>query len=101
MLVSGVSYSVPFCLQMEVLGPLEAVAKRFKEQYKTLATALDATRHELPVQGIHMQGSGQELLGRNSLAVWHCLSRKEPQGSHAPYSRCLYPGVVLEPMWNK
>ncbi|XP_075808483.1 HAUS augmin-like complex subunit 8 isoform X3 [Microtus pennsylvanicus] len=48
--------------QMEVLGPLEAVAKRFKEQYKTLATALDATRHELPVQGIHMQGSGQELL---------------------------------------
>ncbi|XP_075808214.1 HAUS augmin-like complex subunit 8 [Microtus pennsylvanicus] len=48
--------------QMEVLGPLEAVAKRFKEQYKTLATALDATRHELPMQGIHMQGSGQELL---------------------------------------
>lgn len=48
--------------QMEVLGPLEAVAKRFKEQYKTLATALDATRHELPVQGIHMRGSGQELL---------------------------------------
>ena len=39
MLVSGVSYSVPFCLQMEVLGPLEA--KRFKEQYKTMATALD------------------------------------------------------------
>ena len=99
--MSGESYSVPFCLQMEVLGPLEAVAKRFKEQYKTLATALDATRHELPMQGIHMQGSGQELLGRNSLAVWHCLSRKEPQGSHAPYSRCLYPGVVLEPVWNK
>ena len=99
--MSGESYSVPFCLQMEVLGPLEAVAKRFKEQYKTLATALDATRYELPMQGIHMQGSGQELLGRNSLAVWHCLSRKEPQGSHAPYSRCLYPGVVLEPMWNK
>ena len=101
MRVSGVSYSVSFCLQMEVLGPLEAVAKCFKEQYKTLATALDATRHELPVQGIHMQGSGQELLGRNSLAVWHWLSRKEPQGSHAPYSRCLYPGVVLEPVWNK
>ncbi|XP_026634294.1 HAUS augmin-like complex subunit 8 [Microtus ochrogaster] len=48
--------------QMEVLGLLEAVAKCFKEQYKTLATALDATRHELPVKGIHMQGSGQELL---------------------------------------
>lgn len=48
--------------QMEVLGPFQAVAKHFKEQYKTLATALDTTRHELPVQAIHMQGSGQELL---------------------------------------
>ncbi|KAM7320512.1 hypothetical protein ACRRTK_020955 [Alexandromys fortis] len=47
---------------MEVLGPLQAVAKPFKEQYKTLATALDTTRHELPVQAIHMQGCGQELL---------------------------------------
>ncbi|XP_041495122.1 HAUS augmin-like complex subunit 8 [Microtus oregoni] len=48
--------------QMEVLGPLQAVAKLFKEQYDTLATALDTTRHELPEQAIHMQGSGQELL---------------------------------------
>lgn len=48
--------------QIEALTPFQAVAERFKEQYKTLATALDATRHELPVRGIHMQGSGQELL---------------------------------------
>ncbi|KAL1773183.1 HAUS augmin-like complex subunit 8 isoform X1 [Sigmodon hispidus] len=48
--------------QMEVLGPFQAVAELFKEQYKTLATALDTTRHELPVQAIHMQRSGQELL---------------------------------------
>ena len=43
MRVNGVFYTVPFCLQMEVLGPLEAVAKCFREQYKTMATALDAT----------------------------------------------------------
>ncbi|KAL6054658.1 hypothetical protein STEG23_035349, partial [Scotinomys teguina] len=48
--------------QMEVLGPFQAVAERFKEQYKTLATALDTTRHELPMQAVHMQGSGQKLL---------------------------------------
>ncbi|XP_042118560.2 HAUS augmin-like complex subunit 8 isoform X5 [Peromyscus maniculatus bairdii] len=48
--------------QMEVLGPFQAVSERFKEQYKTLATALDTTRHELPLQAVHMQGSGQELL---------------------------------------
>lgn len=86
--------SVPFCLQMEVLGPFQAVAKHFKEQYKTLATALDTTRHELPVQAIHMQGSGQELLGRNSLAVWHCLSRK----AHMHH---ILGASTLEPMWNK
>ncbi|CAO2612438.1 HAUS augmin-like complex subunit 8 [Lemmus lemmus] len=82
--------------QIELLDPFQAVAKHFKEQYKTLAIALDTTRHELPMQAIHMEGSGQELLGRNSLAVWHCLSRKEPQGSRAPYSRCLYPDASTQ-----
>nr|XP_004665960.1 HAUS augmin-like complex subunit 8 [Jaculus jaculus] len=48
--------------QMELLGPFKAVAKRFKEQYMTLATALDSTRHELPMRSIHLEGSGQELL---------------------------------------
>lgn len=31
--------------QIEVLSPLQAVAKSFKEQNRTLATALDTTRH--------------------------------------------------------
>ncbi|XP_055453332.1 HAUS augmin-like complex subunit 8 isoform X2 [Psammomys obesus] len=48
--------------QTELLSPLAAVAEHFKEQYRTLAIALDTTRHELPVQAIHMQGSGRELL---------------------------------------
>ncbi|CAO2612439.1 HAUS augmin-like complex subunit 8 [Lemmus lemmus] len=48
--------------QIELLDPFQAVAKHFKEQYKTLAIALDTTRHELPMQAIHMEGSGQELL---------------------------------------
>ncbi|XP_040596917.1 HAUS augmin-like complex subunit 8 [Mesocricetus auratus] len=48
--------------QIELLSPFQAVAERFKEQYKTLATALDTTQHELPMQAIHVPGSGQELL---------------------------------------
>ncbi|XP_060243390.1 HAUS augmin-like complex subunit 8 isoform X2 [Meriones unguiculatus] len=48
--------------QIELLSPLAAVAEHFKEQYRKLAIALDTTRHELPVQAIHMQGSGRELL---------------------------------------
>ncbi|KAL0609571.1 HAUS augmin-like complex subunit 8 [Plecturocebus cupreus] len=49
-----------FAVQM--LSPFEAVAKRFREQYKTFATALDTTRHELPVRSIHLEGDGRQLL---------------------------------------
>ncbi|XP_032321227.1 HAUS augmin-like complex subunit 8 isoform X1 [Camelus ferus] len=48
--------------QIEMLSPYEAVAGRFKEQYKTFATALDTTRHELPVRSVHLDGDGQQFL---------------------------------------
>uniref|UniRef100_A0A8C8YUE2 HAUS augmin like complex subunit 8 n=1 Tax=Prolemur simus TaxID=1328070 RepID=A0A8C8YUE2_PROSS len=48
--------------QIKMLSPFEAVAERFKEQYKTFATALDTTRHELPVRSIHLEGDGQQFL---------------------------------------
>ncbi|XP_075857621.1 HAUS augmin-like complex subunit 8 isoform X3 [Microcebus murinus] len=48
--------------QIEMLSPFEAVGERFQEQYRTLATALDATRHELPVRAIHLEGDGQQFL---------------------------------------
>nr|XP_019592345.1 PREDICTED: HAUS augmin-like complex subunit 8 isoform X1 [Rhinolophus sinicus] len=48
--------------QIEMLSPYEAVAERFKEQYKTFATALDTTRHELPVRSVHLDGDGQQFL---------------------------------------
>ena len=70
------AYSVHSYLQIEVLSPLRPVLERFKEEYMTLGRALDTTRHELPMQAVHMEGSGQELLGR------HLHGRKEPQGPH-------------------
>uniref|UniRef100_A0A8B9PXS4 HAUS augmin like complex subunit 8 n=1 Tax=Apteryx owenii TaxID=8824 RepID=A0A8B9PXS4_APTOW len=42
--------------QMEVLAPLVPVCEQFKEQYKSFAASLDATRHELPVKNIHIEG---------------------------------------------
>ncbi|XP_075300263.1 HAUS augmin-like complex subunit 8 isoform X2 [Opisthocomus hoazin] len=42
--------------QMEVLPPLVAVCEQFKEQYKSFAVSLDATRHELPIKNIHIEG---------------------------------------------
>lgn len=69
-------YRVPSHLQIEVLSPLPPVLERFKEEYKTLGRALDTTRHELSMQAVHMEGSGQELLGR------HLHGRKKPQDPH-------------------
>ncbi|NXJ68399.1 HAUS8 protein, partial [Rostratula benghalensis] len=42
--------------QMEVLSPLVPICERFKEQYKSFAVSLDATRHELPIKNIHIEG---------------------------------------------
>lgn len=53
------------CLfQVEVLSPLVAVCEQFKEQYKSFAASLDATRHELPIKNIHIEGDKQTYLGK-------------------------------------
>ncbi|KAM9687682.1 HAUS augmin-like complex subunit 8 [Trichechus inunguis] len=61
--------------QAELLSPFEAVAGSFKEQYKTFATALDSTRHELPVTAIHLEGGSQRFLDdlQKELATTHYL----------------------------
>ncbi|KAM4887974.1 HAUS augmin-like complex subunit 8 [Thomomys bottae] len=48
--------------QDEMLRPFRAVADRFREQYQDLASALDGTRHELPVHSVHLPGDGPRLL---------------------------------------
>uniref|UniRef100_A0A2K5IG91 Uncharacterized protein n=2 Tax=Colobus angolensis palliatus TaxID=336983 RepID=A0A2K5IG91_COLAP len=63
--------------QIDMLSPFEAVATRFKEQYRTFATALDTTRHELPVRSIHLEGDGQQLLDalqRELVTTQHLLA---------------------------
>lgn len=48
--------------QTELLRPFEAAAGRFRDGYTALATALDGTRHELPVRSVHLEGGGRRLL---------------------------------------
>ncbi|NXH15728.1 HAUS8 protein, partial [Bucco capensis] len=48
--------------QMEVLSPLVPVCDQFKEQYKSFAVSLDATRHELPIKNIYIAGDKQTFL---------------------------------------
>ncbi|NWR38689.1 HAUS8 protein, partial [Tachuris rubrigastra] len=48
--------------QIEVLSPLVPICKQFQEQYKSFAAALDATRHELPIKNIYIEGDKQEYV---------------------------------------
>ncbi|KAF7478411.1 hypothetical protein GHT09_010513 [Marmota monax] len=69
--------------QMELLSPFEAVCERFKEQYRTFATALDTTRHELPLKSIHLEGDGHQLLDalQRDLETTHRLLGELGMGS--------------------
>ncbi|XP_016308698.1 HAUS augmin-like complex subunit 8 isoform X2 [Sinocyclocheilus anshuiensis] len=49
-------------LQIEALGPVAAAANTFAEEYKSFATAIDATRHKLPVKNVDIgEDAGQFL----------------------------------------
>ncbi|XP_043831469.1 HAUS augmin-like complex subunit 8 isoform X5 [Dromiciops gliroides] len=48
--------------QNELLTPFVAMSEDFKKDYKTFATALDSTRHELPMKSIHMEGDRDKFL---------------------------------------
>ena len=76
-------------MQIEMLSPYEAVAERFREQYKTFAMALDTTRHELPVKSVHLDGNGQQFLGRKRGGYW-AKGRSSEQPVHVGAS-CVQP----------
>lgn len=42
------------------------VAKQFTKDYKSFATAVDTTRHELPVKNFYIDGDRREFLGCSS-----------------------------------
>ncbi|XP_026554686.1 HAUS augmin-like complex subunit 8 isoform X1 [Pseudonaja textilis] len=47
--------------QLEILGPVSEQCAQFREDYKHFATALDTTRHELPMKGIYVEDMDQYL----------------------------------------
>ncbi|XP_061099235.1 HAUS augmin-like complex subunit 8 [Conger conger] len=50
-------------LQTVALGPVSAASGRFTEEYRAFATALDTTRHQLPVRNFHIPGDRRHFLG--------------------------------------
>ncbi|NXP60874.1 HAUS8 protein, partial [Chloropsis cyanopogon] len=70
--------------QIEVLSPLVAVCEQLKEQYKSFAASLDATRHELPVKNIHIEGDKQaylDELGKQLMITQELLTEVMPNHS--------------------
>ncbi|XP_017556444.1 HAUS augmin-like complex subunit 8 isoform X2 [Pygocentrus nattereri] len=51
-------------LQITALTPAAATAKQFTEEYKTFATAVDTTRHELPVKNLHIEEDRGKFLDK-------------------------------------
>ena len=83
----------PPCLQIEMLSPLEAVASRFREQYKIFAMALDTTRHELPVKSVHLDGDRQLFLGESWTAAGQGAGQATAACWHLLGPGSLYPSV--------
>ncbi|XP_058265181.1 HAUS augmin-like complex subunit 8 isoform X2 [Hemibagrus wyckioides] len=50
--------------QIDALTPVAATAKKFTEEYKTFASAIDTTRHELPIKNLHIEGDREEFLDK-------------------------------------
>ncbi|XP_075681429.1 HAUS augmin-like complex subunit 8 isoform X2 [Rhinoderma darwinii] len=48
--------------QTESLSPSTAATMHFKDNYTSFATALDSTRHQLPIKDIHIAGTRQRFL---------------------------------------
>ncbi|XP_062366021.1 HAUS augmin-like complex subunit 8 [Cinclus cinclus] len=70
--------------QIEVLTPLIAVCEQFKEQYKSFASSLDATRHELPIKNIHIEGDKKtylDELGKQLMITQELLTEVMPKHS--------------------
>ncbi|XP_054459266.1 HAUS augmin-like complex subunit 8 [Anoplopoma fimbria] len=78
-------------LQIAALTPVAETAKQFTKNYKSFATAVDTTRHELPVKNFYIDGDRREFLDKAEA----CLKESETllmectEGDHKDNSTSL------------
>ncbi|XP_050924133.1 HAUS augmin-like complex subunit 8 isoform X2 [Lates calcarifer] len=78
-------------LQIAALTPVPEAAKQFTEDYMCFATAVDTTRHELPVKNFFIDGDRREFLDKAEA----CLKESEKllvectEGNHKDNSTSL------------
>ncbi|XP_071343802.1 HAUS augmin-like complex subunit 8 [Trachinotus anak] len=78
-------------LQIAALTPVAEAAKQFTEDYKTFATAVDTTRHELPVKNFYIDVDRREFLDKAeaSLKESEKLLMECTEGDHNDNSTSL------------
>lgn len=78
-------------LQIDLLTPLAEAANQFTQDYKCFATAVDTTRHELPVKNFYINGDGREFLenAETCLKETELLLQASTQGDHLDNSTSL------------
>ncbi|XP_049580460.1 HAUS augmin-like complex subunit 8 [Syngnathus scovelli] len=71
-------------LQISALTPALETVQPFTESYKTLASAVDTTRHVLPVKNFHIAGDSREFLDKAEacLRESEVLLRECTDGNH-------------------
>ncbi|XP_070765596.1 HAUS augmin-like complex subunit 8 [Enoplosus armatus] len=78
-------------LQIAALTPVAEATKQFTQDYKSFATAVDTTRHELPVKNFYIDGDRREFLDKAEA----CLKESETlliectEGDHEDNSTSL------------
>lgn len=56
-------------LQITALTPVADAAKQFTQEYKSFATAVDTTRHELPVKNFYIDGDRMTFLDKATASL--------------------------------
>ncbi|XP_008300773.1 HAUS augmin-like complex subunit 8 isoform X2 [Stegastes partitus] len=78
-------------LQIAALTPVAEAAKQFTSDYKSFATSVDTTRHELPVKNFYINGDGREFLDKaeSCLKDSETLLAECTEGDHKDNSTSL------------
>lgn len=61
-----------FLIQRQGLGPVVSHLPTLSQEYKSLANALDTTRHQIPTKGIHLPDNEDQFQGKVTV---HCIHK--------------------------
>nr|XP_057913255.1 HAUS augmin-like complex subunit 8 [Doryrhamphus excisus] len=79
-------------MQISALTPVAEVAQQFAKSYTSFASAVDTTRHELPIKNFYINGDRREFLGKAEA----CLKESEELLRECTEGDSKENGAVLE-----